>query len=176
MAKKQTLFAISEDMQALDDLLEGADFDDQEVQESLAKWADEIQVNLEEKVDNYAAFIAILQARSATRKAEAARLAKKSKTDSNKADRLKEHLKVLLTARNMKKIEGARFTVTVANAGGKQSVECNVLGKDLPKDLQKDPKPQEIEADKDAIRERLLAGVEVPGCRLLERGTYLKIS
>lgn len=171
----QTLFEISDDMQAFDALLEDADFESPEVQAALAKWASEIQGHLEDKVDNYAAFISTLLARAEARKAEATRLLNRSRHDTKTADGLKEHLKRVLEFQKIKSLDTARYKVTVARAGGKLPVECTVLGPDLPKQFQR-VKPAEYNPDIDAIREYLESGKELPGCRLLERSTYLKIS
>lgn len=171
----QTLFEISADMQALEDLLDGADFDDPAVQEALAKWSDELSENLQGKVDNYAAFIETLNARAAARKDEANRLDKRAKIDANNADKLKENLKRVLEFRGLKSLDTLRYKVTVAGTGGKQSVECLVKPEDLPADL-RTVVPESYKQNTDAIRAKLLAGEKVPGCRLLEKGTHLRIS
>jgi hypothetical protein len=170
----QSLWDISADMQAFDSLLDEADFDSPAVQEALAKWSSEIQGNLEVKVDNYAAFIGVLNARAEARKAEAARLSTRAKTDSGNAEKLREHLKRVLEFHRIKSLDTARYKVTVARTGGKAPIEINVLPADLPTEFRKTK--TEVSANTDAIRSALEAGTEVAGCRLLERGTYLKIS
>lgn len=172
---KQTLFEISQDMQAFDELLEDASFDDEEVQTALASWADELQENMETKVDNYAAYIQTLLARADARKKEGDRLKRKASSDENKAKRLKDHLKEVLEFRKIKTVDTLRFKVTVAKAGGKAPVECNVLPADLPSEFQTEV-PASYKVDKDAIRTHLAAGKKLDGCRLLERSTYLKVS
>jgi hypothetical protein len=162
-------------MQAFDDLLDGADFDNPAVQAALAKWADELKDDLEDKVDNYAAYIQTLLARADARKKEADRLSKRAKVDANSADRLKDHLKQVLEFRKIKTVETLRFKVTVSGAGGKVPVECNVLPKDLPPEFRIEI-PVDYKVNSDAIRAHLEAGKSLPGCRLLERGTYLRIS
>lgn len=172
---KQTLFEISADMQAFDELLEDSNFDDEEVQKALAGWADELQDNLETKVDNYAAYIQTLLARGTARKKEGDRLKKKAASDENKAKRLKDHLKEVLEFRKIKTVDTLRFKVTVAKAGGKLSVECNVLPEDLPDEF-RTTIPASFAVNKDAIRDHLAAEKKLDGCRLLERSTYLKVS
>lgn len=169
---KQTLFEISEDFRVLDDLLEEADIESPEVQQYLAQWSDELRNNLEDKVDNYAAYITTLLARAEARKAEAKRLAERAKSDENKAKALKDNLKRMLEVMKVKTVDTARFKVTVATAGGRQAIECNVLPEDLPKQFQKIV----VEQDSKALYEVLSAGKEVAGCRLLPRSTYLKVS
>lgn len=172
---KQTLFEISQDMMALDELLETSDFDSPEAQAALAAWADEIQENLETKVDNYAAYIQTLLARSDARKKEGDRLKKKATADENKAKKLKEHLKTILEFRKVKTVDTLRFKVTVSKVGGKAPVECNVLPEDLPDEFRTEI-PASYQVNSDAIRAKLEAGEKVDGCRLLERGTYLRVS
>jgi len=174
MAKK-TLFEISQDMQAFDDLLEESEggFDDPEVQEILAKMGDEIMGDLENKVDNYAAYIQTLTFRAKARKEEAKRLTERAKISENHADRMKDFLKKVLEFNEVKKIDTPRFLVSVAGNGGKQPLECNVLPEDLPDEYRTEKVTYAKNGD--AIREALLAGKEVAGCRLLERGTSLRI-
>jgi hypothetical protein len=68
------------------------------------------------------------------------------------------------------KIDTPRFKLSVAGVGGKQSLEV-----DDPSAL--DPIFVRIvrEPDKDAIRSALDSGIEIAGCRLLPRGTSLRI-
>jgi len=172
---KQTLFEISQDMQALDDLLDVADIESPEAQAALAAWAEEVQENLETKVDNYAAYIQTLLARSDARKKEGDRLKKKATADENKAKKLKEHLKTILEFRKVKTVDTLRFKVTVSKAGGKTPVECNVQPQDLPEEFRTEV-PASYKVNTDAIRAKLEAGEKVDGCRLLERGTYLRVS
>jgi len=68
--------------------------------------------DMAEKVDSYCSLIRELEARAEARKSEAARLSEKAKTASNGADRLRFVLHQLMAARNMKKIETPRFTVS----------------------------------------------------------------
>jgi len=171
--KKQTLWDISEEMLAFDQLLADADIDDPEVQEVLAKWGEEIMGDLEGKADNYAAFIQILLARADARLTEGQRLVDRAKTDTNNAKRLKEHMKRIFEFHKVKKVETPRFQITVAKNGGKQPIEVNVLPEDLPDELRTSSVVYKKAGD--VIRDKLLAGEEIPGCRLLERGTGLRI-
>jgi len=172
---KQTLFNISQDMQAFDDLLAECqgNLDDPQIQETLAKMAGEIKINLEEKIDNCAAYIRTLEARSEVRKGEAKRMFGLSKSDGDNANRLKGYVKGILEFNQIKKLDTTRFCVSVSVSGGPQPIEVNVKAEDLPVNLQKIK--TEITENSDEIRKLLVAGQEVPGCRLLERGTHLRI-
>jgi len=172
---KQTLLDISNDMIAFDELIANAEqnLDDPGVQEIMQAWAREVTDNLEYKVDNYAAYLSMLEARAEVRKTEAKRLAERARIDEANADRLKNHLKTVLELNGIRKLETARYSLTVAANGGKQGVEIGVAPEALPKDLQ--VVTVSVKANTDMIRGKLMAGEAVEGCRLIERGTNLRI-
>lgn len=170
-----TLLDISADFVALDELLEeiGGDMSDPRVAETIDRWFSDLQDNLKCKSDNYAAFIGELEARAAVRKDEAKRLHDKSAADARKADWLKNRLRMALEQIGVKKVEGDRYTITVATNGGKTPLAIDDPTT-IPRELCSHV-PEEWVPDGDAIREALATGREVPGVRLLERGTHLRI-
>lgn len=169
----QTLWEIGQDMLALDQIMAecGGDMDDPKVAQAIAEMNDQIINDLEVKADNYAAYVHHLLARAKARAEEAERLSARAKVDTNAAKRLRENMKTVLEFAGVKKIETPRFQISIAGNGGKQPIECNVKPDDLPDELRK----TEFKINSDAIRTKLEAGEEVPGCRLLERGTSLRI-
>jgi hypothetical protein len=94
-----------------------------------------------------------------------------AETDAALADRLKERLKEAMEATGKLKLDTPRFKLSVAGNGGKQPLEVAVEPTALPQEFQ----AVEVRANKDAIRAALEAGVTVPGCTLLPRGTGLRI-
>ena len=102
-----TLLEITDNMVVLDDLIQecGGNMEDPQIEEAISTWISEMQDDLDNKVDNYAAFITELKARSATRKAEADRLAARARTDSSTAAFLANRLKIALTELGIKKLE-----------------------------------------------------------------------
>jgi hypothetical protein len=108
--------------------------------------------------------------RAESRGKEASRIRALAAADDALATRLKEGLKAAMEQTGKLKIEGLRFKLSVAGVGGKQSLEI-----DDPSAL--DPAFQRVvrEPDKDAIRSALDSGIEIAGCRLLPRGTSLRI-
>jgi hypothetical protein len=108
--------------------------------------------------------------RAESRGKEASRIRALAAADDALATRLKEGLKAAMEQTGKLKIEGLRFKLSVAGVGGKQSLEI-----DDPSAL--DPAFQRVvrEPDKDAIRSALDSGIEITGCRLLPRGTSLRI-
>jgi hypothetical protein len=157
-------------MVALDDLIQecGGNMEDPKIEEAISTWISEMQDDLDNKVDNYAAFITELKARSATRKAEADRLAARAKTDSNTATFLANRLKVALIELGIKKLETDRYRVSVAGNGGKQPLDIHgEVTKEFTKTVEL--------VDRTAIREALESGKELDFAILQERGNRLSI-
>lgn len=167
-----TLYDITEDLIALDELLEeaGGDITDEAVEAAITSWFEELGDNLETKVDNYAQFIVELKARAEVRKAEAARLTKLAKTGMKNADALIVRMKDAFIAMGRKKLETKRFVVSVANNGGKRSLDIHG---EVPKEYQKTETVTSNDVDK--IRTALDAGTELDFAVLQERGTRLSI-
>lgn len=169
-----TIFEITGEWQALIELLEetGGDITDPAVEEYVEKCFDDIENDLERKVDGYVQVLNELKARAAARKAEADRLAKRAKVDLNTMKTMKERLTYALIGLGREKIETERFKVTVANAGGKQPLTLD--DGPLPSDWV-DVQTVENPA-KDRIRAFLESGNTLPFARLEERGKVLRVS
>jgi len=172
MGKKRTLLDITEDMQALDDLLQdmGGDVSNPEVEATIDGLLAELDADLENKVDNYAALIGCMRGRAEIRKAEAKRLMDRVRVDENAAKGLSERLKYAFESLNLSKVETPRFRVSIAKNGGKAPL---VIDEDalIPEEYQRIVK----EPDKTLLREALEAGTEVAGVSLGDRGTRLSI-
>jgi hypothetical protein len=165
-----SLYAITTEMQTiLDAVLEGG-IDSVEAQDALNEHLTGLDVALDSKAESYAGFIRELEMRAESRGKEASRIRALAAADDALATRLKEGLKAAMEQTGKLKIEGLRFKLSVAGVGGKQSLEI-----DNPSAL--DPAFQRVvrEPDKDAIRSALDSGIEIAGCRLLPRGTSLRI-
>jgi hypothetical protein len=169
-----TIFEISGEWTALIELLEetGGDVSDPDVSAYVDKCFEEIDVDLERKVDGYLVVINELKARADARKAEADRLAKRARVDTTTIKTMKERLTYYLQLIGREKIETERFKVTVANAGGKQPLTID--DGPLPTDWV-DVKTTETPA-KDRIRAFLDQGNTLPFARLEERGKVLRVS
>lgn len=167
-----TLLNITDDMLALDAILEEVGGDVSGHEETVASWIDELTANLGRKAEGYAALIVELNNRAEFRRAEAKRLVDRAKIDERKADWLKQTLMNAMRMRGESVIETERFRLSVQRNGGKQPMEligdvptawCNVEVVQTP--------------DKDRIREALENCVpEVSEfAQLLERGERLVI-
>ena len=170
---KRTLYDITDDMRAFDDLLEqaGGDVTDEAVMSAIEAWMNELDTDLKNKVDGYAAYIQELLALADARKAEAKRLSESARSKENAAKALKERLMFAMQERNLKKIETDRFSVSWQVNGGKPALDVSVPAEMLPSRFQS----VTISPNNDAIRVALDAGEEVPGCMLMDRGTSLRI-
>ena len=170
---KRTLYDITADLQAFDQLLDqaGGDVSDIQVLEAIEQWMADLDADLTNKVDGYAAYINDLLATAKARKEEANRLRTLATAGENTVRRLKERLMWAFKERDIKKLETPRFVVSWQNNGGKKPLDVQVPGNELAPRFQK----VVVDPDNDAIRSAIEAGEEVAGCTLMERGTSLRI-
>jgi len=165
----ETLWEISEEMETLERILEA---DDSSAEEDwFGEWFESLLERTNDKVDNYSGLIQMLLASAKARKEEAARLAERARVDTNSAKRLKDRLQEFLIAHDIKRLDTARYRVTVAKNGGKRPL---IIPEDVSK-LDKAYHKITISLDKDKIREDIDGGLKIPGCVLGERGTSLRI-
>jgi len=172
--KSRTLFEISGDMAALEELLfenEG-DLDDPEAQKIICAFAEESSEAFSDKCDDYAALIKMTEALAKARREESARLAERAKVDENTVKSLKSHLHYVFAMRGMRKLKTARFAIGIAKNGGKNPL---FIDPDCVDALPDDCKRIEVKPDSDAIRAYLDVGLEVPGCELKDRGESIRI-
>ncbi len=189
-----TLFDLSDDLLALEDLLEAAGGELTPELEAAYEALLGDRGTLTEKVDGYAALIAEITNRADVRKAEAKRLADLAKIDENKAKALKGRLKVFFDRHGLKDLQTKLHRFSVVKSGGARQV---VLPDDLdPASLSSAYATPRVvyEIDKDALRAALeeletqtahlpeqqrgdvFEHYGVPrGAYLAERGTNLRI-
>jgi len=122
--KNRSLYDIPADLTALEDLLVecGGDVSDELAAAAIERWMADLSTDLSTKADNYAALIRTLEARAATRKAEAERMRDRARVDENAAKGLKTRLMEAMRAINVAKVEGDRFTVAVQRNGGRPAL------------------------------------------------------
>jgi hypothetical protein len=171
----RTLFAISDDMLALDELLDemGGDVSDEETEAAINNWFENLGEERDKKLDNYAAFIRELEARIEARKSEAQRLAALVITDTNRMLALKRRLKWFFEYHDLSPIQTARFRLSLAGNGGKAPL---ILDPDLtPDSLPEEYRKVSVTPDTDKIRAALDAGAELDFARLGERGKSIRI-
>lgn len=124
MENKMTLFALSEQMVAIEAALEenGGEL----TPELEAVWT-ETSESLSHKIDNYNALVQKLKAASATLKAEQDRLAALKKTTDNSLKRLKDHIKDAMVLFGMKRLDGNLCRVTLSTTTSTEVDEEVVL-------------------------------------------------
>lgn len=173
----RTLYQISEDLTALEDILTQGDgeISDDEAGLALEAWFDALGEERDAKIDNYCALIAELTTKASAREVEGNRLMALATTDANAAKRLRDRLKLFLDAHGMTKLETNRFKLTVAKNGGASPLL-------IPDEWTSDPSsaPEQfhrriVQLDKNAIRTAIEDGQDIPGVAIGERGTHLRI-
>lgn len=192
----KTLWEIGDDLRALDDLLYevGGDVSEAEAEAAIDEWLTETRRAEADKVDAYAALIKTFEARAKAKKAEARHLQDRARIEENAAKNMKERMKLYLEAKGERKVDGNLHGFTVAGTGGRAPVDIDdVDARELPTPyrrarmvllhptdetldaLEDQCQRLDVEPDKDAIREALEAGEDLPFARLGERGTHLRV-
>lgn len=181
---RKSLLDITEDVLALDDMLDECEGDVTGKAEAIvAAYMQENDKSLEEKVEGYCLIIAEREARASARKAEAARIMKLVKADEGTVGFLRTRLFEAMQALDIVKIECATHKVSIAKNGGKRAVE--VLNEDALRTtpFTRDLFDQTWTLNKDRLRAALLdenqsatrkAGIH--SCaRFKPQGSHLKI-
>lgn len=171
--KPRTLYDITDDVMALESLLDeaGGDITDPAVCAAFDAWVAELATDMGNKVDNYAAMIRELEFRAADAKEEAARLIARAKSAESKREFLASRLQTALEMQGSPKIEGRRFTVSIVGNGGAIPLEIETEAH-IPSAYFVTPAPVLSKAKlKDAIE----AGMVIEGVKLGERGKRLSI-
>lgn len=173
----KSLFQISDDIQALDDLLlelEG-EVTDGEIEAVIDAWLAENKQALESKVDAYCWLIREREALANARTQEAQRLSDLAQADTNRVARLRGRLKVFFDLQGITKLETSSHKLTIANNGGGLPLIINPDWLADPASAPEQFHKVKIELDKQAIREAIRNNEPVDGCMVGERGTHLRI-
>jgi len=169
---RRPLVLVHADQIALDDLLTemGGDISDPAVAAAIDEWIDEIQRNIEKGTDRYVGLIREMELRAEARTNEAKRLKELASIDENAASRLRDRLKQFYDANSISKVKTERFNVTVQKNGGKAPLELIDMAQVPEQFIEWQPA-----LDKEKVRTAIEKGEDVPGVRMLERGTSLRI-
>lgn len=148
------LYEITEQLRQL---MEMDDVPPEQLQDTL----DLVQEDFDAKALQCAAFIRELDLEADGYKQEIDRLAARKKSAESKADSMREYVRHNMQELGVTKINGKLFTITL----GKPSEVVNVSDVDkVPDSLVRIKR----EADKVAVKAQLAAGIDVPGCELLQ--------
>lgn len=175
ITKKRSLLDISDDLQALDDLLfeTGGDISDPDVAAAIESWFAEVQADEATKVGNYIGLIREKELRAAAIAEEIERYKKLQSALVNSASGLKDRLKWYMESKDRKKIETPRGNATICGNGGKLPMQIaeTVRPEELPPRFQK----VTVSVNGDAVRDALEKGEQLEFAEILPRGTHLRI-
>tara|TARA_R110002126_G_scaffold41505_18_gene120625 strand:- start:372 stop:881 length:510 start_codon:yes stop_codon:yes gene_type:complete len=166
----RTLVDICMDMESLDAILSEADGDisDPLVESTIYQWFEELDCQMEEKVDRYCKLIRERELRAEARTAEADRIRALAKADANGARGMKDRLLLVLERRGTRTYQTPSFKVSIAKNGGK--LPLTIRG-EVPAGYQR----VEVCPDTDMIRLALEDGKELEFAVLEERGKHLRV-
>jgi len=169
--KKQSLFGIVEDFDALLDLIEEKGDGDPDADAMIKEFMQELVTNLKTKGDSYARVVTEANASAKTLGEEIDRLRALKQREEAKATRLKAMLMMALMHLKVDKLSTPLHKFAIQNNGGvlPVHVDCDVM--ELPEHFRKCT----WTPDTEVIREALVAGDKIPGTALSERGQHLRI-
>ena len=149
-----TLYEMTEQAQALRDMLDAEEIDEQTFSDTLEA------IGAEDKVNSYCQIIRELDGDNAAIKAEIERLKKRIEHNTSSINRMKQALDGFMTASGKKKEKTPFFSVSY-----RKSQSVDILNEaDIPQEYIK--VKTETAPDKVAIKAALKAGEAIPGCRL----------
>lgn len=139
--------------------------------EALLATDESTRAALATKADAWCWVIDRFRAQAADRKAHSRRLAELARADEMKAERLQDQLVSLLLRVDP---EATRFELPHHQLTSRRStaveLDPEILPIDLPEQYQR--RITRIDPDKDAIKQALKAGQDVPGAQLVERRSW----
>ena len=172
-----TLNTITADYRALLDLVDhvaeaGGEIDT-DTDALIALLSHDLMGQLEQKADAYAAVIDEHQTWAGFYAAKRKTLAAKQNAHEAIARRMKEQMMRAMNVMGRKRLETqpGGLLLTVCANGGVQPVEITGEPDALPPYLQR----VRVTANTELIREKLQAGEEITGCKLLDRGYHLRV-
>lgn len=149
-----TLYEMTTQAQALRDMLDNEEIDEQTFTDTLEA------IGAEDKVNSYCQIIRELDGDNTAIKAEVERLKKRIEHNTASIDRMKQALDSFMTASGKAKEKTPFFTVSY-----RRSQSVDILNEaDIPQEYIK--VKTETAPDKVAIKAALKAGETVPGCQL----------
>lgn len=162
-----TLYQMTAEAQELAKILKADDVDDQTILDTL----ESIGLDIASKGSGYIAVLKELEVWEKAFEEEEKRLANCKKIMKSRKDLLKKRLKECAELLGLKKIETERGIISIR----KSPPSLNIQDEKLIPPSFSTIIPEHLEPNKEAIKEALRSGKEVPGCQLMQ-GTYLKIT
>ena len=173
----KTLYDIADDLKALSDLLDemGGDVTDEQVDDAVESWFDEIYSNLKTKLKGYSGLIKNHELLAKGYREEASRFAGKASVSENIIRRLKARLNYFFETQKLDKVETGTFTVSRRKNGGALPIYIEQRMQDFPEELPEGFRRVVFEPDKIAMRKYLETGKELEFAVLGERGSHIRI-
>lgn len=172
--ENKSLYQISVELEPLEKALEslGGEIDGNE---ELVKLVEGLILKEQQKVDQYGRYALFLKNSIELIKAETKRLKERETVFANKLKRLKDAAKSAMEVRDIKKIAGTLFSLTVCKNGGETPIE--VVEEDIERWPTKYVK-REASFDMTALRDGLENNdpEAMKIARFIDPGTHIKIS
>ncbi|MGH9767210.1 MAG: siphovirus Gp157 family protein [Blastocatellia bacterium] len=173
----RTLFAISDDLLLLDQMLSetGGEIAEDEAGQALERWFDQLGEERDRKLNGICWLIREFEARSEARELAAKALMASSGADLNSAKRLKSRVKLFLETHGLLKVQTEHFKLGIAQNGGIVPLIVPDAWKEDPANAPEAFQRRIIQLDNEAIREAIRNDEETRGAHLGDRGTHLRI-
>lgn len=155
-----TLYKLADDYLVAQDKLSDLDLPEDVIRDTLESMEGDLQV----KATNTGLFIRNLEVTSEAIAAEEKRLSERRKAIDNRVNNIKRYLFENMQRTGITKIESPSLTLSLQNNPASVSVE-NVS--DIPAEYMRQKEAPPPEPDKNAIKEALKNGIDVPGCTLV---------
>ena len=167
---KENIFDIAERYNSLLEVAMDSSLSEEDLKEIMTS-LDDVEDDLKEKLQNYQAVIFAMNDRTEILKKHEARLEHDRKVLENKVKRIKEYCMAGMQAVGINKVATDYGTVSVRKNGGKQQIKYEK--EKLPREFFTVETVESVNTD--LLRERLQAGEEIEGAKLLERGYHLSV-
>ena len=148
------------------------DAPDGELSEADLAALDSLEMELAAKAEAICRLVRNSEAEAAAYRAEAERLSRSAQVAASNAARLKEYLRFNLERMGLKSLDAGLFKVRVQANGGKQPIDAPSDPMLLPPQCRRTT----VSVDLDVVRSLLESGAPVEGCRLLPRGSHLRVT
>lgn len=169
--KPRSLLALNSDMHALEEIIgeSGGELTDESLR-VIQDWIGDLKAETNNKADAYLGLVREFELRADAVRAEAKRLAERATVSENAAKNLRARLQWFMEQNGIKSIDTGRFRVSVSANGGAAPLVIDDEGA-IPENYYDHPPV----LNRAAVRAALEGGIEIPGVRIGERGTSLRI-
>lgn len=170
--KKDTLFEVTDDLLALDQLLTESEG---ELTPEIEAWREEYAAKIRDKADGIGWYAKRLQNEAEFFKAQRDELAAKARRAERKLEWLKGYIAYCMARLETRKIEGKVYTLALQKNGGKPPLEILEPFKSDPAQLPAEFQRVTVSANTDALRIAAEEGMADEVVRLLPAGESVRI-